>query len=562
MKIILNTLILAAAVGIGLTLGFALRAKHVAAAATSAAPSPLPSSAAPRTNSFRGFGQRPGFRVNDDSPLATQLEYDLSKSSGVTRWLYWMEALEQAAPADFPRLARLAQGNPTALKFVAARWVEIAPRHLFDTTVAAIRSGRGFPDYDLMSVLYREWPRQDPDAAIAAFNEPGALVLGERDWRFQVAYTLLEKDIERGLRLMADGRLGDTGFGPSGLAAVTKWTRSNPQHAAEFMLEQLPSYTFRSAMEAVGQEWAKIDPSSAMSFAVGQPGELAATLSVVVLKEWAARDLNAVARWLTDADPRTRQRLSPTFVEVWARKDAAGALAWCQENLTGSSQARAVGGVLAGAAEKDPVEAGQLVSAMDPSPARAEAAVALALKWFPGSTLETSHQPASPDAVAWLNSLDGDTLKRVLEQLAWRWGTADPKSMAAFLAGVSTEQVSAHAYSVVARELARRDPAEALNWAGRLPAEQSLTAGGDAFAEWRIAQPEAAMSWLNELPAADPRRQAYFQGAVRSLAYHPQAAEQLAAMSMAERAVARGVIETMPLAEDRRARLLDLLKAR
>jgi hypothetical protein len=425
-----------------------------------------------------------------------------------------------------------------------------------------MRNGRGLPDNELVTALLEEWPKHDPDAAIAAFNEPGALGMGQGHWRFQVAYAILDQDIERGLRLMADWQVADIGFGPRGLAAVTKWTRSNPRRAAEFMLEQPSSHTFHSAMEAVGQEWARIDPAGAMSFAVGQPGELASTLTAVVLKEWAARDLTAVASWLTDADPRTRHRLSRTFVEVWGGKDGSGALAWCQENLAGSSLARAVGGVVAGAAEKDPARAGELVSAMDPSPARAEAAVALALKWFPGSTFETSHQPASPEAVAWLNSLDGDTLKRVLDQLAWRWGTADPKSMAAFLAGVSTEQVSAHAYSVVARELARRDPAEALNWAGRLSKEQSLTTGGDAFAEWRIAQPEAAMSWLNELSAADPRRQAYFQGAVRSLAYHPQAAEQLAAMTMAERAVARGVIETMPLAEDRRARLLDLLKAR
>jgi hypothetical protein len=561
MKIVLNSLIFAAAIGAGLAVGFAWRARQVAdVARTSAAHSALSSAATPREKSFRGFNQRLGIRLNDDSLLATQLERDLSRSNGVTRWLYWMEALEKAAPTDFPRLARLAQNNPTALKFVAARWVEVAPRHFFDTTAAAIRSGHGALDYELTTALFEEWPRRDPDAAIAAFSEPGLLGMGG-DWRFQVAYTILGQDIERGLRLMAQWHADEVGFGSRGLAAVTKWTRSDPQHAAEFMLQQPSGYSFRSATEAVGQEWARIDPAGAMAFAAGQRGELASILAAAVLKEWSGRDLDAVASWLTDADPRTRQRFSPTFVEVWARQDAAGALAWCQENLAASSLARAVGGVLAGAAEKDPAGAGQLVSAMDPSPARTEAAVALARKWFPGSTFETSQQPASPEAVAWLNSLDGDTLKRVLGQLAWRWGTADPRSMAAFLVGVSAEQVPAHTYSVVARELARRDPAEALNWAGRLPNEQSLSTGGEAFAEWRLAQPEAAMEWLNNLPAVDPRRQAYFQGLVRSLAYHPQAAEQLAAMTVAERAVARGVFETMRLTEDRRAQLLDLLKA-
>ena len=44
------------------------------------------------------------------------------------------------------------------------------------------------------------------------------------------------------------------------------------------------------------------------------------------------------------------------------------------------------------------------------------------------------------------------------------------------------------------------------------------------------------------------------------LAWDPQAAEQLAALTVSERAVARSVIETMPLSEDRRASLLAVLK--
>ena len=32
-------------------------------------------------------------------------------SSGVTRWLYWLEAMEKASASDFPRLFRLAEGN-------------------------------------------------------------------------------------------------------------------------------------------------------------------------------------------------------------------------------------------------------------------------------------------------------------------------------------------------------------------------------------------------------------------------------------------------------------------
>jgi len=57
------------------------------------------------------------------------------------------------------------------------------------------------------------------------------------------------------------------------------------------------------------------------------------------------------------------------------------------------------------------------------------------------------------------------------------------------------------------------------------------------------------MQWLRELPSTDARRRPFFQNAVRSLAYDPQAAEQFAAMTAADRAAARSVIETMSLCE-------------
>src|SRR5437016_824023 len=60
----------------------------------------------------------------DDSPLATKLEHDLSISSGVTRWLCWWQAIERAQLADMPRLARLANGDNTAIRLVASRWIE------------------------------------------------------------------------------------------------------------------------------------------------------------------------------------------------------------------------------------------------------------------------------------------------------------------------------------------------------------------------------------------------------------------------------------------------------
>src|SRR5881396_79098 len=140
MKIVFKSLLMIVAAGGGLALGFALRGKTVSN--TSAMPAgqspPATVSEAKRTRVSTPPARA---RINDDSPLTTELERDLSMSSGVTRWLYWLEAIEKAAPADFPRLLRLAQGNAAATRLVSDRWIELYPRHVFDTIVAALKKG-------------------------------------------------------------------------------------------------------------------------------------------------------------------------------------------------------------------------------------------------------------------------------------------------------------------------------------------------------------------------------------------------------------------------------------
>lgn len=555
MKILLNSLLVIAAAALGLTLGVAWRktsgpiaARAESASATSASPTGAPAKPS------RASNQLTFVRLNDDSPLATKLERDLSMSSGVTRWLYWMEALEKAAPADFPRLARLAQGNSTALRFVAARWVEVNPRHLFDTLVAASKDRSGLHAEELAIVLFDEWPKRDADGAIAALSATNEFA-GSAKWRWRVATAIIEKDVERGLRLLSEWHIDN--YGPR-LTAVAKWAAADPRHAAEFALQHPAGYVTDLTMEIIGKQWAKVEPGRALEFAATQPGKPGSALATAVLKQWASQDLSEAGNWLASADAHTRNRLGPTFVEAWAKQDAQGALTWCEENLAGSSLAQAVAGVMKGAAARNVGGAAKLVAAMEPSPARAEAAVEVAQKWFPGYS---SDKPVKPATLAWLASLDADSAKRVLDEIHWRWAESDPKSLADFLASSSSQVAPTHIYSALARQMARKNPAEALEWASGLSADRALSAGSEAFSEWRFSQPEAAMKWLNALPSADTRRQPFLESAIRFLAYDTQAAEQLAQLPAAERATARGVIATMTLPEERRARLLDLLKA-
>jgi len=550
MKFLAHTAILIIAAAIGLATGFVWRGRAKPAPTISGAAAPPPQ------NTATPLKQRHVAHPADDSPLVTKLQAELAMSAGVTNWLCWLEALEKATAADFPRLARLAKGNPAVLRFVAARWTEVAPREFFESLAAAARTGGdGLPVRELGYMCFREWAKKDPEAAIAALNR--ASDLGQsQGWRFEVVNGVMATDVERGLQLLGEWHIGN--YGPS-MTAVTKWAAANPQHAAEFTIANNTGYASRLTMQTVGREWAKNDPAGALAFAASRSGELAFELGSSALKQWSSKDLNSAADWLASTDERTCNRLSPAFVETWAKKDAAGALTWCQENLTGSSLAQSVAGVVKGAADKDVSAAAALVGGMEASAVRTAAALEVAQKFFPDFVGNPSPAP-KPEAIVWLSGLDDDARRRVLEKVTWEWAASAPSSMAKYVSSLRPEEVPAWTDSVLARQMARKAPSEAIDWAASLPGERGLNAGAEAFAEWRTSQPEAAIKWFNELPANDSRRPPFFKSAIQTLAFHPQAAEQLAGMNQVERAAAREVVQTMPyLPEERRSRLLEAL---
>src|SRR6185369_10019663 len=146
---------------------------------------------------------------------------------------------------------------------------------------------------------------------------------------------------------------------------------------------------------------------------------------------------------------------------------------------------QSIGAALKGAANKDVAAAGALVAGMSPSEARSQAAAEVAGKWFPEFT---SGKAAKPEAIAWLGQLDDASIRNVIEKITWNWSSSDSASMAAFLATATVEQIPTFSASVLARELARKNPTDALDWASRLPGDFARSAGADAFSEWRNAQ--------------------------------------------------------------------------
>jgi hypothetical protein len=241
------------------------------------------------------------------------------------------------------------------------------------------------------------------------------------------------------------------------------------------------------------------------------------------------------------------------MVELWARTDTAGAMDWIQEHMSGSSMDEAIGSVLKGAADKDLASAADLVAGMDVSASRAKAAASVAKKWFPRFDSTT---PPAPEAITWLSSLDPSSIKHVVEQIQWQWAGSDPKSLCNFLLSPAGQNSPDYAFQGTAREMARTNPVEALEWANRLPEDRQTPVLSNIFSEWQSSQPAAAMEWLRKLPATDPRRESYYLASIQD--FFPgglEAARVAKALAAGNTAAAREAVGSLSVSDEIKQRI-------
>src|SRR5262249_24113576 len=140
MRILIPLAAIAGGAAVGLTVGLALRGLSSHWHASDAASTPASRTGAASTHDDKKAPRARPVPI-EQSSLAAQLAHNLATTTGVTKWLCWWDAIEKAKPEDFPALARLANGNAIATRLVAQRWVETAPKHFFQTLVAASRAG-------------------------------------------------------------------------------------------------------------------------------------------------------------------------------------------------------------------------------------------------------------------------------------------------------------------------------------------------------------------------------------------------------------------------------------
>ncbi len=556
MKPVSKPLTIALAVSLGLAAGFAVRAwQRPAEKADTPAQSPISSGSS-------ASSKAPAPPPASGSVLVRKTEVDLSFSTGVTRWLVWMTAVEKATLADFPALARMGKNLPGAIRMLAARWFALSPQHLFDSCIAGEKSA-GFPTDELASLLFGEWPKNDPAACIAALSKTPGL----ESQRYNVVNTIMKSDPELGLKTLSAWRIES--YGPD-MQKVIDWATKDPRHAAEVALENPAGFATELALKAIGEAWGNSDPGAALKYAAGQSGKNGNALANAVMFGWAERDLTAASKWLEAADEPTRNKLMPALMESWGRKNPADAIQWCRENASGSTQKEAIGGLIKGLASKDVDGAASLVSSMEPSPERAQAAGAFAEairdeEWFPTS-FGIENKPMAPAALTWLNTLDPDSLKSALTMAQFDWANSDPKGFAAFLASPAGLPVAGTFAVQVAQSLCRTNPTEAMAWAGQLPGKEREPAQAATFATWRNAQPDVALQWLANLPANDPQRPLLVrETALNAINWQeartpPETPQQIADLILRNPPAARSAIQALTLSDQNKQALLKMVK--
>jgi hypothetical protein len=482
------------------------------------------------------------------------------------RWLYLLGEADKATAADMPRLLRAAGGMPGAVRMLAVRWAELDPRHMFETLRASASRYRAGGDadisanYDLPHILFEEWTTKDPESAIAALNDRGALPQAE-GLRHSLTNWIMKSDPARGLKLMTDWNI--TNFIPD-MNGITMWAEQNPRVAAEVAAASSLGHATDDAMKRIGKAWAATDPVAALTFAAETRGLAGIHLAQSVMTEWAQRDLEAaIAHVSAQDDSLARSRLGIPLLEAWAKTDPQAALVWANENLSGEARASAAASMVKTMAAQDIRGAAEFIAGLEAGGARNRAIGQLMDIWIGSDMYSKQNSAKATAALAWMATLPEAEARQQASQAAWRLMYYAPEETVAFLTGPQGRVASQELFDRAAQHLAQKNPESAMQWAAALPPERRTEAQHSVLNEWLSTRPEAAMEWVRALPQGDQRARS-ITAATMSLAWQNTDTTRtwLESLPAADRPAARtGLAKAGPaLSDENRAALTAVLK--
>lgn len=245
-----------------------------------------------------------------------------------------------------------------------------------------------------------------------------------------------------------------------------EWARKDPQAAIQ-AIESLRERSQREMLlQMAVQGWSQTDPQKAAEWVLARPPSHArAQLLSSALSAVVAKDPSAALAMLDRLSATERERIMPSVLMNWARREPQAAAAWLQKQDDVQKRQDALVMLANAYAERDPDE-----------------------------------------AMRWASSLPEETAQLVMGQVIERIARDDPERASIVVRQMKEGPQRASAVSRVAQVWAQWDPRAALSWV-------QMQSGSDVtpdlyrgiFGQWAIYDPEAAVSQSNFFLDSDTR---------------------------------------------------------
>ena len=261
-------------------------------------------------------------------------------------------------------------------------------------------------------------------------------------------------------------------------------------------------------------------PDRAVTWLNGQDMMTRGFGTVTILASLASKDPQKAAKFFNDPDnpilkvPRMGSFAALGVAREWARKDAAGAMAWAK-SLPEESRAGAYTGLIGGMMNEDPNGAIRTAAELPPGEDRERIMGSIGENWG-------TKDPQA--ALKWANTLEGEERSEATKRALNGWANKDPGAAAAHLATLPPAERDQYTGSTAGR-WANRNPAEAAAWVSTQPEGAGRKeAMGSVMGTWAETEPDKASSWLVTQPPGSSKDQGIVSLANSQVKSDPEAA--------------------------------------
>ncbi|MES2706558.1 MAG: hypothetical protein V4726_08145 [Verrucomicrobiota bacterium] len=447
-------------------------------------------------------------------------------------------ALKSGGPA--PAMDQVFKATGLDRMLLMARFIQTATAGELEAAIDRSQDEGGY-DQTFSDQLWLRWVELDRDAALK--HSPQGSVW----WAFA------KVDPEAALEVA-----GKAGPGMLG-NVIFSIAQGDPSRARE-LLSQHPEVNAEQVNAGIVEGLEHRDAGAAVAFAL----EKGSGILESKFKIWMSRDPDQAVAWVQSlANPAQRRRMEDMVLAEHIASDPAAGLEEARRLPAGLRQVSRMVDAIGALAREDPAAARAAAGAMPTAPGNQQALAALTRSL-------TGSDPAA--AVAMVSALDWKVLT-TSRQSEWSYESADGQSRSSgYGAGINADDLVAG--------LMTADPRATADALAALPAESGAPVS-TAVQKWAARQPEAASSWLKDLPAG-PARDQGIQGLTNWLvndnpepdyaaafawagSASPERQEELFSMTLSnwkhhDPAAAAAAVDSLPVSGEQKTRLLNQLK--